>query len=239
MVNLQKTKQELATIISEDLLKICGSELDLEYRNRVESARQTSETQEQFDLAIQVLDQQKALARADICDEWIARCNTPVNTRKELARVTTLDGAMKLMSPSLYTISKRKGDKYVTAYIKMWLVDLQGNLNIKNKLSEEMINIASDTILTQYGVLTIADLKNVLTDALNGVYGEFYESLSVPKVLSWFAEYFERRCEAYASNYQSDHAYFKGEATGWKTRERKAELSERDLIEINKARDGK
>ena len=186
-----------------------------------------------------MIDQQKALARADICDEWISRCNTPVKARKELEKVTTLDGAMKLMSPSLYTISKLKGEEAVLKYIKLWLVDLQGNLNLKVKMSEAMIDLASEAIFTQYGVLTIADLKNVVTEALMGSYGEFYESLSVPKVLSWFAEYFERRCEAFASNYQSDHAYFKGEATGWKTRERKAELSERDLIEINKARDGK
>ena len=70
--------------------------------------------------------------------------------------------------------------------------------------------------------------------ALTGVYGEFYESLSVPKVLSWFAEYFERRCQAYASNYASDHSYFRNEATGWQDRKRKVELSERDLLEIDR-----
>ena len=210
-------------------MTICKADLDLEYRNKMDSARSISESQDEYEKHLAKLDQQYSLVKADICDEWIGRCSTPQKTRKELARVTTLDGAMALMSPSLYTISRRKSKKHVLAYIKMWLIDLQANLNIKNKLSQEMLDIASDTILTQFGVLTIADLKNVLTDALSGVYGEFYESISVPKVLSWFSEYFERRCQAYAGNCLSDHTYYRNEATGWKERDREQELTIADL----------
>ncbi len=43
---------------------------------------------------------------------------------------------------------------------------------------------------------------------INGQYGEFYESLSIAKVLSFFREYFDERCLAAAEDSLRTHADF-------------------------------
>lgn len=217
-------------------MTICTNDLEHSFSQKVEDARQGCETYDEFETKLVVISQQRALARADIEDEWIRRCFDPYVTRKELAKVTSLEQAISLLSPTLYKISGIKSEKYTLAYVKMWIVDLQSNINVKNKMSESMINICAEAILTQYGHLTIADIKNVFTDALTGVYGDFYESLSTPKILSWFLDYSERRMDACAGVSQSEHYYYKNEGIGWKERERKVELSDKDMLDIKRAK---
>ena len=110
------------------------------------------------------------------------------------------------------------------------------NLNIKNTMSEDMIHSCSEAILEAYGYLTIPGVKNVFVDALRGVYGEFYESLAIPKVLKWFSEYAERRMEEFHSRNYSDHSYFKNEVVGWKDRRKNKEVSASDMLEIERGK---
>ena len=149
----------------------------------------------------------------------------PVIARKELSDITTLAQAAETLSPSLKKITKLRGGDFTLAFLKGWIVDLQKNLNIKNRMSEEMIDICAEEILTSFGYLTIPDVKNIFTDALKGVYGEFYESLSVPKIISWFNDYFERRCAYFEGNHMSEHSYTKNQAIGWTNRVREKQKS--------------
>lgn len=112
-----------------------------------------------------------------------------------LRDVRTLSDAIDSGTPALATIRKTNGDKYVSAYLKMWIIYFQSMLNVKNKLTEDMIDLLAENILSSYWYLTIADIKNVFVWALNGVYGEFYEAVSIPKVMKWFEDYTEKRFE--------------------------------------------
>ena len=237
MDKIQKREQGLARTISSDLLRISPNDFHLSVQEKIDQARKDSETAEEYEDKLVVISQQTALARADIDDEWISRCKSPQNTKKELTNVRTLTDAIDLLAPSLYKIKGIKGEEHILSWIELWIVDLQMNLNIKNTMSEEMIHSCSEAILESFGYLTIPDVKNVFTEALNGVYGEFYESLSIPKVLKWFDEYGERRMNEYDARNYSDHSYRKNDARGWKDRRKKTELSASDMLEIERGKE--
>ena len=251
MDKIQKREQGLARTISSDLLRISPNDFHLSVQEKIDQARKDSETAEEYENKLVVISQQTALARADIDDEWISRCKTPKNTKKELAKCTTLTHAIDLLAPSLYKIKGIKGDEHILSWISLWIVDLQVNLNIKNKMTEDMIHSCSEAILDAYGYLTIPDVKNVFSDALSGVYGEFYESLSIPKVLKWFDEYGERRMNEYDARNYSDHSYRKNSMSGFQYPEdaerkrskpkmvrREELLTEDDMLEIERGKDG-
>ena len=176
-----------------------------------------------------------ALARDDISREWIERCQTPKNTKKELTKVTTLNDAIDLLAPSLYKIKGIKSEEYVLSWIELWIIDLQVNLNIKNKMNEDMIYSCSEAILDQYGYLTIPDIKNVFTEALSGQYGEFYERLSIDKVLKWISDYAERRSEEFMERNVSDAKYRESNEAG--KRSKNISLSANDMQGIIKGKE--
>ena len=236
MGKLQKTPQGLTQIISKDLLKISPNDLNVEVQKEIDHARESVETYEEYETKLAVISQRRALALADIEQEWVNKCKTPKEAIKVLKDVNTLDQALDTLAPTMYKIQKLTDKKTVIAYIASWLVYLQGNLNLKNKLNEEMLVELSEYILTLFGYLTIADVKNVISDALRGVYGEFYETLSMHKVLTWFRDYSERRMSECEARSFSEHSYTKNESVGWKDRRRSATLSAKDMLDINKAK---
>jgi len=97
--------------------------------------------------------------------------------------------------PTFNQISKDKGEGFTTAIIELWLWDIQNALNLKNRMDEYQI-IECASLLMQspnYRRLNISDINRIFTKAKVGGYGEFYESINMAKVNSWFEEYFSER----------------------------------------------
>lgn len=140
---------------------------------------------------------------------WMECLSTPVKAYNSLREVKTIEDALMVKTPSLAAIRKANGVEYADAYIKAWVIDLQNSLNLKHKLNETMLNMLSGMILDEFWGLTIADIKNVLYGAKMGLYGEFYESISIPKVIGWFREYFDQRFEVAESFTLSEHYHQK------------------------------
>ena len=128
-----------------------------------------------------------------------------------LRKVDTIEQSIEAHTPTLSLIRKEKGDDYVESYVKLWIIDFQMSVNLKTKLSEFQIDALAEMLLSDFWGLTISDVKNVLTWAKKGKYGEFYESLSIHKMYQWFAEYFDERCEVYAMRTQREHDIIKKE----------------------------
>lgn len=61
-------------------------------------------------------------------------------------------------------------------------------------MPEDQIELCSIEITNQYGALKISDLTLIFKRIISGQYGELYESISIPKVLKWFSDYFDERC---------------------------------------------
>jgi hypothetical protein len=80
--------------------------------------------------------------------------------------------------------------------VKLWLIDLDKFSGVKNGLNEDEITQVAFYIVEEYRNLTISDIHLIFTRAKTGKYGEFYENLSMPKILKWFSDYSEDRMNA-------------------------------------------
>ena len=86
------------------------------------------------------------------------------------------------------------GKEWVVAYLTMWLIELNDNSNVKNRMSEAQMEFTADRIYESYS-LKITDLTLFFRNIKEGVYGSFYENLSQEKIMGWLKEYFDLRCE--------------------------------------------
>jgi hypothetical protein len=62
-------------------------------------------------------------------------------------------------------------------------------------MSEEQMKLASVLICEEFYMLKMADLTLLFKRIISGQYGEFYERLSINKVLTFFRNYLEERFE--------------------------------------------
>ena len=93
--------------------------------------------------------------------------------------------------------------------MRLWLISLNESLNLKRPLKPHQIDECAIRIVAKYRHVTISDINLIFNRAKEGEYGEFYESISIPKVLSWFKDYFDERCEVAASMSQMEHERIK------------------------------
>lgn len=114
--------------------------------------------------------------------------------------------------PSIAALRKDHGSQKVEIVIKLYLVELCELVNLKRPLTERQIDSIAIEVVSRHGALTIADVHVIFRKAKNGEFGELYESLDMPKVMRWFSDYFDDRCEAGAnlSLRESDRFYDKG-----------------------------
>lgn len=96
--------------------------------------------------------------------------------------------------PAIPSLRAKFGAEKVEAVIKLHLIDLCENVNLKRPLRDAQVDNIAREIVSEYYYLTIADVHVIFRNAKTGVYGEFYESLDMPKVMTWFREYFKDRC---------------------------------------------
>lgn len=108
-------------------------------------------------------------------------------------------------TPSLVTLKKEAGVEKVIAYIQAWLVNINTSLNVRRPMTADQIIECSIYMLEDYYSATIADIKLFFSEVKKGKYGEFYESFSMTKVLMWFDDFWQNRCEAvYEANLRRD-----------------------------------
>lgn len=120
--------------------------------------------------------------------------------------VHTIESAAKIETPSLAVMRKEYGSVKTEAYLKLWLVDLNEFLCLKHPLTEDQIDFIAESIVQDFYNICVADIKVVFSRAKKGVYGEFYERLSPPKVVSWFRQYYEDRMGVFAEINRMDHS---------------------------------
>jgi hypothetical protein len=133
---------------------------------------------------------------ATISQEKLLRVFNPKNCLKYSGKLKTLQDVINANdTPSLSKINKTNGEKFLKSFVMTWVLYLNESLNLKRPLNESQIEMVSDLIISDYGSLKITDITFIFKNAISGKYGEFYESLSIPKIMSWFSEHFEQRCE--------------------------------------------
>lgn len=126
---------------------------------------------------------------------------SPARISRDLASVTDLSVAVKIADsvPAIAVIGKVYGRDKAELLIKAFLFDLEDFLDFDKKMNSVQTNFIATEILTRYSALTLADIQLVFRNAKSGMYGEFFGRIAPDRVLKWFADYWEERCNAFAT----------------------------------------
>lgn len=132
----------------------------------------------------------------------------PENFLPVVRNVTTVRQALSTGTSSLAKIDKNIGSVKTEALVKVYLVRLNELLDLKKNLSEAAIDEIAATVVKEYYMLTMVDVVFVLQQAIQGKYGEMFDSLNTAKVLRWFKDYFNDRCnQAEEMSNEARHAH--------------------------------
>ena len=129
-----------------------------------------------------------------------------------LMRSVTIKGVSDALSRntvSLVDIKKGKGQAFLRNYIALWLIELNELLNLKNPLSEAQIKLCTEQIITDYSFLKLSELSLIFKRIVSGEFGELYERISMPKLMTIFRQYEQERTEVVTSESQQSHESFR------------------------------
>ena len=118
---------------------------------------------------------------------------SPKNCMLHSGKVKTIEEAINSKAPSIGKFQNQQGKQFTEGLITFWLLYLNKVLNLNKPMSEEQINLCSSMIVDEFYMLKISDLTLLFKKIISGQYGEFYERLSIDKVLTFFREYLEER----------------------------------------------
>lgn len=126
---------------------------------------------------------------------------------RELREVNTLQKVLDsgTQTPTLAGLSRTYGEDKTEVYIKIWLVDLQSSLNLKNKMNESQIDECAFFITSEFYMLNLADINFFFSEIKKGKYGVLYESISTDKIMEFLRQYLENRCNVAEENSILNH----------------------------------
>lgn len=116
---------------------------------------------------------------------------------------------MDSKAPSIGALQRENGLKFTQGLINVWLIYLNEMLNLNKPMSETQVKLCSSMILDEFYALKISDLTILFKRIISGQYGEFYERLSIDKVMTFFRQYFEERCKLAEENNNRKHQEYK------------------------------
>lgn len=111
--------------------------------------------------------------------------------------------------PSIRLMQNQYGREQMVDFLVVQINRLQKLLNIENVMDIETAIFAAESILDEFGLLNIADLRLVFTRAIRGQYGQFYNRVTIPQMMDWFRKYFEERCTICAQASENEALKYK------------------------------
>lgn len=149
---------------------------------------------------IELANKNNQIAKVIPKEEFVVKYS-PKSCVKRFSNVKSIRLALQEKVGSLSQIKKGYGEEFQINFILLWLADLNESVGVKNKLSADAMEQCAIFILEDYYYFKISDINLIFTRAKKGAYGSFYESVSIPKIMEWFAAYAEERAEiAYSIN---------------------------------------
>lgn len=133
----------------------------------------------------------------------------PTNCMALASEIKSVSDAMSKDSHSIGKIQREQSKNFTEGLLLYWLIYLNQILNLKNPMSDAQIKLAASLICEEFYMLKMADITLIFKRAISGKYGEFYERLSIDKVLTFFRTYLEERFEVVLSDREREHREFK------------------------------
>ena len=129
----------------------------------------------------------------------------PSNCMAHAGKLVSVTDAINSPSHSLGKIQREQSKKFTEGLILLWLIYLNDILNLNKSMSEEQMKLAAVLICEEFYMLKMADLTLLFKRIISGQFGEFYERLSIDKVMTFFREYREERFEIAIDQSSRDH----------------------------------
>lgn len=133
----------------------------------------------------------------------------PESYMLDVKKITSIETALDSKAHSLGKIQREHSKKFTQALIIKWLVYLNDMLNLNRPMSEAQLMLASKYIVDEYYMLNIDDFTLLWNRILSGSYGEFYERLSIDKIMSFFNRYREERFDVAIDQSERTHINYK------------------------------
>ena len=108
-------------------------------------------------------------------------------------KVATVEDAISSKAPSIASFQREQGREFTEGLITFWLLYLNQILNLNKPMSEDQIKLCSGMVVEEFYMLKVSDLTLLFKRIISGEYGEFYERLSIDKILTFFRTYLEER----------------------------------------------
>lgn len=125
----------------------------------------------------------------------------------------TVEHAINAQTPTVGTMQREKGRDFTEGLMAGWLVYLNDILNLNKPMTEDQIEMCATEIVNEFYMLKFSDLTLLFKRIISGEYGEFYESLTIPKVLSFFRSYLDERFKIAEQQSITEHKDFSSDQT--------------------------
>lgn len=114
-----------------------------------------------------------------------------------------MEQAITANAPKLASVGKRESTLDI---LRLNIAAMDKMLKNKDGLLPQEVDIIAEEVLQRWGgLLSFADIHVIVRNAILGVYGETYQSLTAAKVIRWFEKYADERCEeSYRLNLEED-----------------------------------
>ena len=139
---------------------------------------------------------------------------SPVNCMAHSGKIVSVTDAINSEAHSIGKIQREQSKKFTEGLIIYWLIYLNEILNLNKPMSEEQMKLTSVLICEEFYMLKMSDLTLMFKRIISGQYGEFYERLSIDKVLTFFRKYREERFEIAIDQSSRDHRDVKQNENG-------------------------
>ena len=116
-------------------------------------------------------------------------------TNFDIIKLKSYQDAIDSKTPSLNLIIREEGKTKMIALIKLWLIHLNQLLDVKRPMSETQIRLCAALIVEDYAHLNMGDLGYFFRKTIRGDYGQYYESISIEKIMSQLNQYNAERFE--------------------------------------------
>lgn len=110
--------------------------------------------------------------------------------------------------PSLQRCQMKNEDATLTE-IALLLIDTQKFFNVKNGLSEDMLYMVAELILSEYKHFNMYDIGLCLKMGKIGKFGKLYERLDGGTIMDWFSQYYKLRDDLIITQAETNHLQHK------------------------------
>ena len=111
------------------------------------------------------------------------------------------------LNEALSVIRKNEGQQSLHDLLSDILNAFIEKSGVKNTIGENQVNLIIEFLTEEhpYFTLRIAEIKHVLKQATMGHYGDWYKSLDVPTIMTWFNTYLENRINTLQNKNDRNH----------------------------------